>query len=341
MPVLLVSLGTSWAVVPEAFHALPPGASGFSAVHVLTTASPGIDTGIVALRAWFAERHPAVWLTITRVDGFTDLRSEANHFAFEEVLYRWMLEMGPRARVAASVPLAGGHSQAAPGRAASTSPHVCLAGGFKTMSAAMQKAAAVLGAAEVFHVLADSKVDTSEKIDAALAAGAVTFIRLGAESGWPQLRTATAAEYPLVSAESDGPVRTVRVPDTGFRTRLREIVERSHRIAENWSSLANLPLAELATWPAADLAWLQAPLDPDSAVDRAWIAALPKIELHCQLGGFATHGEDLAAIRVAAENAAALPPLKDRAPPPGWPLPAAPVGLDRYRHLGDLSLIHI
>ncbi len=37
MPLLLCFLGTSWAVVPEAFHLLPPGADGFSAVHVITS----------------------------------------------------------------------------------------------------------------------------------------------------------------------------------------------------------------------------------------------------------------------------------------------------------------
>ncbi len=333
MPVLLCSLGTSWAVVPEAFHALPPGEGGFSAVHVLTTASPKIDAGIAEIRNWFASRHPQVRLTVSRVAQFEDLRSEADHFAFEEVLYRWMLE------VAASVPLAG--PLKARGTPASTTgdggllPHVCLAGGFKTISAAMQKAAAVLGAAEVFHVLADQSISTAKAIDAAIAAGTVSYIRLGAESGWPQLRASTAVDYPLETVTSEDGVRRVRAPDMRFRLRLREIVERSHRIAENWSGLADLPFAELATWPAADLAWLGGSLDPGSADDRAWIAALPKVELHCHLGGFATHGADLAAIRAAASDPAALPPLLDRTPPEGWPVPRTPCGLEPYRKLGD------
>ena len=64
MPILLVSLGTSWAVVPEAFHALPPDPDVFSAVHVLTTVSPKIDEHITSVRAWFAARHPTVELTV-------------------------------------------------------------------------------------------------------------------------------------------------------------------------------------------------------------------------------------------------------------------------------------
>ena len=329
MPRLLISLGTTWAVVPEAFHALPPGPHGFTAVHVLTTDSPATEQPVAEVNAWFRARHPAVLLSITRVAGFADLRSEADHFRFEEVMYRWILEVG-------GAPL---------------SRHICLAGGFKTMSAAMQKAAAVLGAAEVFHVLADPlypaaktgqlrEARTAEEIDDSLARHAVRHLRLGPESGWPQLRTATAADYPLATAvsppvASTPDVRTVRAPNFRFRDRLRDIVTRSHRIAENWSALSTLPFAELAAASAADLAWLHEPLDPTAPTDRAWLAALPKVELHCHLGGFATHGDDLAAIRAAAAHPAALPPQRDCTPPANWPAPAAPYGLEPYRHLGD------
>lgn len=313
MPVLLVSLGTSWAVVPEAFHALSSDGDGFSEVHVLTTASPKIDEGIAELRAWFATRQPAVALTITRVEGFTELRSDEDHFVFEEVMYRWMLETAP----------------------AATERHVCLAGGFKTMSAAMQKAAAVLGAAAVFHVLAHPAIATADLVDQAIAGREVNYIHLGAESGWPQLRTARASAFPLTTVASDGLVRTVRSANANFRARLHSLVERSHRIAENWSTLADLPFSELATWAAEDLRWLHEPLDPEAAGDHAWLAALPKFELHCHLGGFATHGDELTAVRAAAEDPAALPSLCDCTPPADWPLPSASYGLEPYRHLGD------
>ena len=191
MPRLLISLGTTWAVVPEAFHALPPGPQGFTAVHVLTTDSPATEQPVAEVNAWFRARHPAMLSSITRVTGFADLRSEADHFRFEAVMYRWILAVG-------GAPL---------------SRHICLAGGFKTMSAAMQKAAAVLGAAKVFHVLADPlypaaktgqlrEARTAEGIDDSLARRAVRHLRLGPESAWPQLRTATAADYPLATAVS-------------------------------------------------------------------------------------------------------------------------------------------
>lgn len=74
MPALLCSLGTSWAVVPEAFHLLPSGPDGFSAVHVLTSDSPKTDEAAQKVHDYFGARHPGVTLTIAHVAGFSDLR---------------------------------------------------------------------------------------------------------------------------------------------------------------------------------------------------------------------------------------------------------------------------
>jgi hypothetical protein len=175
---LFISLGTSPAIVPEAF--LLPG-SAFEAVHVLTTERPAVSM----VQDFFRQHASHVELTITRVADFYDFTSEADHFRFEEVMYRWFMQTAvpPQGRV------------------------VCLSGGFKTMSAAMQKAAAVLGAVEVFHVLADncctspegkpSPPSTAEQILQAHANGHLRFIRLGPESGWPQFHSANSEEYPL------------------------------------------------------------------------------------------------------------------------------------------------
>lgn len=116
MSTLLISLGTSPAVVPEAF--LLPEAR-FGAVHVLTTEKPDVQL----IRDYFAKHAPGVELTLSRVAGFDDFASEADHFRFEEVLYRWVLASAPDP----------------------ASRFFCLSGGFKTMSAAMQKAAAGYG----------------------------------------------------------------------------------------------------------------------------------------------------------------------------------------------------
>lgn len=315
-PVLFISLGTSPAIVPEAY--LLAGVP-FCAVHVLTTERP--DVALV--REFFASHAAGAALTLSRVAGFEDFTSGEDHFRFEEVLYRWIL-------------------------AAQTRPedrYLCLSGGFKTMSAAMQKAAAVLGAHEVFHVLADpccpdahGKPGLPVTIDQVLQAhaqGHLHLIPLGPQSGWPQLRSAHPADYPLeIVRETDG-VRWVRAPNAAFSERLRQVVERSHRIAGAWDQLHDLPFAELATCSESGLRWLHEPLDPAAAEDQAWVADLPKIDLHCHLGGFATHGELLAQVRAAAQFPEQLPALRQMALPPRWPLPEEPIGLEAYRRLGD------
>ena len=315
-PVLLVSLGTSPAIVPEAF--LLPGVR-FASVHVLTTERPEVGP----IHAFFRDDAPGIPLTITRVAGFHDFTGEEDHFRFEEVLYRWILESGipPEQRF------------------------ICLSGGFKTMSAAMQRAATMLGAAEVFHVLADRcctdadgkpvEPRTPDEVIRARDAGHLHHIRLGAESGWPQLRRVPPGEYPLDVVRAADGERWVRAADDAFRRRLQDLTERSHRIAQSWDRMAALPFPELATWSQGDLTWLNEPLEPAADNDSAWLAALPKVELHCHLGGFSTHGELLRQVRAAAADPAALPALDEPRWPEGWPLPAGVTGLPSYMKLGD------
>jgi adenosine deaminase len=318
MSTLLITLGTSPAIVPEAY--LLPGVR-FRAVHVLTTSS--IREGDVGfVEGWFRERAAGVELTVTRVAEFEDFRSERDHFQFEEVLYRWWLEK------------AGGDGV-----------YVCLTGGFKTMSAAMQKAAAVLGAAEVFHVLAGNEypdprggerlvpASTAEQIQDSRERGRLHWIRLGGESGWPQLQQERAEDYPLEEVRREGKQRWVRAGDDLFRRHLRGIVERSHHIAGAWEEMRNLPFPVLATWSPLHLAWLRERVDP--AGDREWVRMLPKVELHCHLGGFGTDGEALDEVRGAAERPEALRMVRGPRQPEGWPEPGGPIPLTEYMKLGD------
>lgn len=190
------------------------------------------------------------------------------------------------------------------------------------MSAAMQKAAAVLGAAEVFHVLADQFLqgpggklkfpETIQEVQAAPEGGHLKWIRLGNESGWPQFRAATSVDYPLEIIDQKNSVRWLKAGNDKFREHLRTVVERSHRIADAWNGLGDLPFVELATWSPPDLQWLRQPLDPDSSADQNWVARLPKVELHCHLGGFATRGPQLTQVRLAATWPTLQPPLSSQ-----------------------------
>lgn len=314
--VLLVTLGTSQALVPEAFW-IPGG--DFRAVHVLTSESTRIDL----ICEFFEPLAPKVAWSVSRVAGFRDLRTEEDHFNFEEVLCRWIVESAPRPQ----------------------DRWICASGGFKTMSAAMIRAATMLGAREVFHVLADAtcvgpnaprQPATIAEVAAARDGGHLHWIRLGAEPGWPQFRAIQAVDHPLRLVSQSGSERYVATPDDGFRRRIQTVVERSHRISAAWDRIpGDLPFAELAAWSEPDLAWLDGPLCPDEEVDRRWVARMPKVELHSHLGGFGTGGELLERVRMAAADPRGLPPLVPVDPPSGWPLPPQPVGLGRYMSLGD------
>jgi adenosine deaminase len=312
--ILLVSLGLSPAIVPEAF--LLPGGEFFE-VHVLTT-----ETGQAGdfLRDWFAAEAPDVLLTITAVADFRDLRSEVDHFRFEEVLYRWWLE-----------------------KSAGRVPHVCLSGGFKTMSSAVQRAAEVFGAREVFHVLADARYPdgkggmrpaaTAEEIAESYRNAAFHWIRLGPEPGWPQLRGLRASDYPLTWDPERIKASCETASEHSLRTHLNTLNERTRNAVGAWDRLADLPFPILATWPPQALEWLNESVDPDGDAD--WIRGLPKVELHCHLGGFATHGAMLGRVRAAAANPEALRSGSPPAMPADWPLPSKPTSLEDYMKLGD------
>lgn len=315
MRILLCSVGTSWAVVPEAMQLL--GAGGFDEVHVLTTASPKVTPGVEQLLEFF-KRHPPARFSISRVLGFEDLRNEQDHMLFEEVLWRWLLQRAPSPQ----------------------SRYVCLAGGYKTISAAMQRAAALFGAAEVFHVLCEPRfgpdgnreASTVEEVERAIATNALRFVRLGPEPGWPQLRVVTADVFPLVS-QGNEPLHDVRVEDRRLREYVESVLDRSRHILTAWDGISELPIPALAAWPPSHLQWLRGALDP--AHDHAWVKSLPKVELHCHLGGFATSGELLHRVREAAENPQGLPSVRSIFLPKGWPLPSNPIGLETYMRLGD------
>ncbi|MCX7872581.1 MAG: CRISPR-associated ring nuclease [Verrucomicrobiae bacterium] len=308
--VLLCSLGTSWQIVPEAF--LFPECK-FDEVHIITSQSAG---NLDKIRDFFKNNAPNVELTFTRVKGFVDFKSEQDHFNFEEILYRWILEKRERS----SIP-----------------PYICLAGGFKTMSSAMQKAAEILGASQIYHVLCNTnpQPQNESEILKAYEENKLVWIKLGKETGWPQFKSISPKEFHLIVEEEEEngiKVRIASVSGHTLRQRLRNYLEQSHRIAGSWDKLKDLPFSTLATWSKSELEWLEQPL---SKSDFQWLKKLPKIELHCHLGGFGTHGELLKTIRASAKHTEKLPPPVKIDYPPNWPLPEKPITLEKYMELGN------
>ncbi len=309
MHTLLCSLGTSSFVVMEAFHFLPCGETGFASVHVITSSSPATDTPVREVCEWFAAHQPTVQLTIRRVAGFSDLRDETDQFLFEEALFRWFLESAPDP----------------------STRFVCLAGGFKTMSSTMQRAASLFGVADLFHVLASSEVKSSDALRMALEKGEVRFIRMGSEAGWPQLASLTKKDYPLIR-EGDH----ISFPKNNLlRGRVAEVLQAQRNVSGHFQEISSLPFPSLATLSPAHLASLRQPAISCDEMSLPWFRALPKIELHCHLGGFATSGEDLQIVRAASASPEDLPPLKEIIVPEGWPCPNVPCGLENYMPLGD------
>lgn len=319
MPQLFLSLGTSPAI---AFEAVLLPEESFDAVHIITSHSPRVSTA--GIHAFF--QHRGLAYSITRVRDFTELFTIDDHIRFEETLLRWL--------VARLLPLPREERW------------VCLAGGFKTISAAMQQAAELLGAAQVFHVLAEPIIPdgarlrepaTPEEVQQAIHQGTVHWVPLGSQPGWPHFQGLRAEDFPLEVEPTEHPHEFLAAPadPRSLRESMAAVRQCSQYVSAHLESWAALPFPVLAAWPPEEVAWLHEPVDP--VLDRGWVARIPKMDLHCHLGGFATHGPLLEAVRAAAQHPEGLPSAPPPPVPPDWPLPPEPIGLARYTALGDAT----
>lgn len=302
---LLCTLGASWAVIPEAFL-LGNGASQYQRVVVLTSEST--QSSVNQCTEWFRDYYPEVCLKILAVKGLEDLACAEDHARFEEAIYRAYGNILNRG----------------------TELHVCLAGGFKTMSAAAHQAADILGCAKLFHVTAKQgeHFSENESIVRGIDEGKIRLVDLGARPGWPTMRELVADSPPIPSGSGTFPIE-----NTLLRESIYERLQSASSLMGSVAEIAGLPFPQIARWSPSERDWLEQPLNPETDID--WLRALPKIELHCHLGGFATHGSLLEQVEAAADNPDNL--ISRNAPelPNDWPIPEHSCDLLEYMHLGD------
>lgn len=190
--------------------------------------------------------------------------------------------------------------------------YVFAGGGHKLFSFALTKCTQLFGAEEVFHVFfrnnIKAKPNTIEGITDYILKGQLIMASLGKEIGWPAL-----SKIPL------GP---------GFKKNI-DIITRSIS-QRSIEQINEYPFECINLLPPKVLSWLEGPL---CETDEQWVKLLPKTELHCHLGGFATSGTCLEQVRRAAIGE--IPPLKKIEVPGTWPFPHNNIPLDQYMALGD------
>ncbi|MBK7522802.1 MAG: hypothetical protein IPI53_01120 [Saprospiraceae bacterium] len=193
--------------------------------------------------------------------------------------------------------------------------YVFIGGGHKLHSLALQKCAFLFGAADVFHMFVNVKRDeepkTIDEIKVAIDSKTILYASLGKEPGWPALLNLSS------SMTMDG---------NTIRNLTQKIGERTiHQINE-------YPFESITLLPSAAISWLNESANEN---DADFILRLPKVELHCHLGGFAAFGEDLIKVREAADDSYKVDPVKLITKPYKWPMPEKVCPLDAYMKLGD------
>ncbi len=190
------------------------------------------------------------------------------------------------------------------------------AGGHTISNLIMQRCGFLFGAEDVFHMLVNiergKEPTTIEAVMDGISMGKILYISLGTEAGWPIFKNLDLP--PDISS-------FVRQVSTNITNRRIEDIN-------------EFPFECINLLPQQTIQWLQSSLTED---DKNFVLDLPKIELHCHLGGFAVGGEILDQVRAAADESFELGPIKDIKFPDAWPMPSQAIGLNPYRNLGDNS----
>ncbi|MBN2069606.1 MAG: hypothetical protein JW739_08225 [Opitutales bacterium] len=349
-PVLLCTVGTSPAVVFEAiewclgvegaFAQSPRWATEHSKTYnrfdfarpekVYVLGTEGSKTTDL-LEANFLERYPALELAVSK--GIREINTPEEQNLFDELLFNWYLTQ---------VKAHGAENLL-----------VCLAGGYKTMSASLQKAASLFGARAIFHVVSGGNTEhipdefcaprnhpdapknpkcAPEAFAAWTQQDALFAPVVGRERGWHSFRQ---LEVNALLQFSNAVPRSLGLPGRAEHSLLSALTEAqvSEQRAARSYRLQETAFAALGSWDDAALHKLKDKVR--GSEDRGFVQALPKVELHCHLGGFATHGCLRKGVVEAATHREKLQEPEEVPYPMDWPKPKQVLPLDDYMRLGD------
>lgn len=297
--ILLCQLGTSPIILIEALYLLP---EGFDEVHAIGTNNTRSDYRL--LTDYFSKR-PELIFSLTIVEEIDFVDDSGKHMLWEEYLWRWYID-----------------------KSGDTIPYVCLTGGVKTMVASLQKMTTIYGANDVFHVLIHPEPKTVEEVEA--KAATIQFVSMGAEKGWASIKKMLKGGSWLHFDNIRPATYFARLEERNANVRgvVYDMLARLN--SKETEATGFLPFSCLNLLSEETFRWLQEPLRWE---DLTWLQKLPKAELHCHLGGFATFGEALNEVRNADTGGGFSP--EDISKPVAWPFPPKTVSLPDYMHLGD------
>ena len=307
MATLICTLGGSWAVVPEVLGYLEPevfkiypvpwfkrnrhNTQGITDVWCITTCGARAVSATESLSLYWRQLpDKAPSLSIFRPSGVEDISTIDSNRIMEELIHRLALTASSRG------PL-----------------YWSLAGGRKTMSSLMQKAAGIYGATDLLHVLSSEDVDRATASAASipllldgfseqLALG-VEVVSLGPSGPFEGITWHHVAGYSEILPEdyplegtTDGACTTVCISGRYLCTEIERRQQEAAQVSrnyffellkadqrDNFRSLYRLPSSDIERLRSEKIGSC-----PDNeASDLSWLHRLPKAELHCHLGGVA------------------------------------------------------
>lgn len=307
MNILLCTLGASWAVIPEIFGFVAPEVLDLYAHHpqrstldqlrqastlatphelwVCTTEGERTLSSLKYLREWWQGIGSPMPLRVWRAATTNELATQEECAHIRELTLRVALLASERCQDGQLM--------------------LSLSGGRKTMSADLQWAGTLFGAAALFHVVGPEPLPDAIGRNATPAlftgplspdlANAIMPLIVGSSHRDDLLdvelegRRVTAARFPLPLADTlsdcswplpaEGPTLTadiIRRQQEGSCLLGNFIAQLSqHESHENWRSLYRLPPSRIASLREK----------PVGSEDRQWLQQFPKADLHRHLGG--------------------------------------------------------